>query len=248
MNILYRPLLFLAACLSAELVTDVEETAGIVIYFVTLFLIIIHSSIPKKAADQRFLLTLGLIPLMRITNLAIPLGEISEIYWYIIIAVPMLAGILAVMRVLDLNPSDVGLTRANVPYWQIFLLATAGLGFGVIDYFILEPDSLITSLTFGEILVPALILLVTTGIVEELVFRGVMQHTAQAMWQWGWIYIAILYAVLQLGHGSALHCLFALVVMLLFGWIVKKTGSIVGVSLSHGMVNIGLYLVWPHVF
>jgi len=35
------------------------------------------------------------------------------------------------------------------------------------------------------------------------------------------------------------------VVALFFGYSVHKTGSILGVTLSHGLTNIGLFLVFP---
>ncbi len=249
MKTVHLCLIYLMAFAGAEAVIFyVDEVGGTILYFVILLALIINSSLGTKAPVQTLLMALGLVPLIRIVSLAVPVGEISEIYWYLIIAVIVFAGILTVMRMLDLTPADVGLTRGDVPYWQIVVLAVAGVGFGLIDYFILEPDSLITSLTFEKILIPAVILLVSTGFMEELAFRGVLQHMAQSVGSWGWIYVAAVYTALQLGHGSTLHCAFAFVVALFFGWVVKKTGAIVGASLSHGIANIGLYLIWPHVF
>ena len=40
---------------------------------------------------------------------------------------------------------------------------------------------------------------------------------------------------------------FVLMAGLFFGWVVKRTGSLLGVSLAHGIANIGLYLVFPFV-
>jgi membrane protease YdiL (CAAX protease family) len=116
-----------------------------------------------------------------------------------------------------------------------------------VEYLILRPEPLILALRWQEVIVPALILLVATGFVEELAFRGVMQRSAQALGSWGWIYIAVVFSVLQIGHLSALHWLFVLAVALLFGWIVKRTGSILGVSLSHGLINVCLFLIFPFV-
>jgi membrane protease YdiL (CAAX protease family) len=64
----------------------------------------------------------------------------------------------------------------------------------------------------------------------------------------GWIFVALVYAVVQLQWGSPLHGLFALGASLFYGLMVKATGSIAGVCISHGLLNIGLYLVFPHVF
>jgi len=123
----------------------------------------------------------------------------------------------------------------------------AGIAFGLVEYLILKPDPLIAALRWQDVIVPALILVVATGFVEELAFRGVMQRSAQVLGSWGWICIAVVFSLLQIGHLSALHWLFVLLVALFFGWIVKRTGSILGVSLSHGLINVCLFLIFPFV-
>ncbi len=210
-----------------------------------LFGLIVHSTVLEKEPINRLLLALGLIPFMRIVSLTVPVGEIAEIYWYLIVAVPIMVSTYMIIRRFDLRWEDIGFTLKFLPIQAV--VALMGLYLGALDYAILEPESLIDELTFQEALLPALILLIATGLVEELVFRGVLQRTAQSIASWGWIYIAALYAVLQIGHGSVEHCLFILGVALFYGWIVYRTGSIVGVSLSHGLLNVSLYLISPHI-
>lgn len=237
---------YLAAFSGAEVITRyADEWLAMVFHFSLLFILLFHSAIAGEARWSQFLLTLGLVPLIRITSLAVPVGEITTIYWYIIIAAPVFVGSITVMRALDFNFKDIGF---NGRLWFIQLLvAAAGIGLGAVDYLILEPDSLISSLTFQKAILPAIILIVSTGFVEELVFRGIMQRAAQNLWKGWWIYVAAVYTVLQIGHEPALHIFFTFGVMGVFGLIVKRTGSIVGVSLSHGLLNVGMYLIFPHV-
>lgn len=235
------------ALAGAELITVlVNPEGGIIFHFVLLFSLILSSALVGRHPSHRLYLALALVPLIRILSLSTPLAEFSEIYWYLIISVPLLAGILIVIRILDLHPREVGLTGGTMRFQG--LIALTGVGFGFIDYLILKPESLIPALTWQEIIVPALILLVATGFVEELAFRGVMQRSSvPALGSWGWAYIAVLFSVLQIGHRSAIHWVFVLSVALFFGWMVKRTGSILGVSLSHGLTNVGLYLIFPFV-
>jgi membrane protease YdiL (CAAX protease family) len=150
------------------------------------------------------------------------------------------------IRVLDLHPPDIGLTSRQMAFQG--LVALTGIGFGLTEYYILRPEPLISSMTPGEMIVPCVILLVATGFVEELVFRGVMQRCSiGALGPWGWVYVALVYSMLQIGYESATQWLLALAVGLFFGWVVKKTGSLLGVALAHGVINIGLYLVIPFV-
>ena len=85
-----------------------------------------------------------------------------------------------------------------------------------------------------------------TGFVEELIFRGVLQRSAVAMWGWwGIIYVSLLFASVHMIHGSAIDIAFVFVIAVFFAWVVKRTGSLLGVTLSHGITNIVLYLVAP---
>ncbi|HXZ95403.1 MAG TPA: CPBP family intramembrane glutamic endopeptidase [Dehalococcoidia bacterium] len=265
-------LIYLGAITGAELVTTfVAPVWGIIFYFFILLALIVNSSIVKgqlseklllasndqtlvlnnirssaPQSDRRFLVALALVPLIRIVSLSMPLAEFSVTYWYIIIAIPVAVGIFIVARTLHLRPGEIGLTVGSI-YLQV-LLGVTGIAFGLVDYFILKPEPLIVALRWQEIMVPTLILLVATGFVEELAFRGVMQRASTKMLgNWGWVYIAVLYAVLQIGQRSALHFMLSLLIALLFGWTVKRTGSILGVSLCHGLINIGLYLIFPFV-
>ena len=77
-----------------------------------------------------------------------------------------------------------------------------------------------------------------------------LQRTAIAVlgsW-WGIIYISLLFAVLHMGFLSLIDLAFVFLVALFFGWVVKKTGSLFGVTLAHGITNILLYLVVPFFF
>jgi membrane protease YdiL (CAAX protease family) len=240
-------IIYVVAFAAAEYVTFyVKDFGGMIFYFAILLSLIINSAINRGEAQRKFWLTLGLVPLIRIVSLAMPVAEISEIFWYILIAIPVLAGVFVVARTIKYSVDDIGL-NGNRPLFQT-LVAASGIVLAIIDYYILKPEALNNQLTLQSTLFPAVILMVATGFTEELAFRGVMQRAAEALSSRGWIYIATVYAVLQIGQGSILHCIFAFGVGLFYGWIVKKTGSILGVACSHGLLNIGLYLILPHLF
>jgi uncharacterized protein len=240
-------IIYLIAFAATELITYYfEGYAGIICYFAILLSLIFNSAVDKNEAQRKLWLSLGLVPLIRIVSLAIPLPEISVIFWYLIIAVPVLAGIYTVSRASRYDINDIGL-NGNKPLVQI-LVAISGLALGLADYWILKPEALNSHLTFQATLVPALILIIASGLAEELAFRGVMQRAAVTLNSRGWIYIALMYAVLQIGQGSILHGVFIFGVGLYYGWIVKKTGSVLGAAFSHGLLNIALYLILPHLF
>ena len=88
-----------------------------------------------------------------------------------------------------------------------------------------------------------------SGFVEEFVFRGVLQRTSiRALGGWGLSYTAVIFAVLHIIHLSVIDLVFVFVVALFFGWVVNKTGTLLGVTLAHGITNIIIYLIAPFFF
>jgi hypothetical protein len=172
--------------------------------------------------------------------------EISRIYWNVLTSIPVVCGTIAVARALKYGAADIGIVF-HKPLFQ-WAVAAFGLFLGTVAYVMFRPEPLNTDLSLQSTLLPALILMSTTGLAEELVFRGVIQRAANFLGFWACVYPAAIYAVLQIGAGSAVTAGFVLAVGVAFGMVVRRTKSIVGVSLGHGLLNVMLYLVIPHLF
>jgi len=249
------PVLYLLGIAVAELVTVlISPIAGIAFHFVLLSLLVLHSSLAGPPhwfphPMYKFYFALSLAPLVRILSLFMPLIDIPRIYWYATIAVPLMAAAFLAIRRLGFSLGEVGFTRSEIPL-QLLTGVSTGFIFGLMGYYILKtPEPLVSSLGVNQTLLPAIILLVATGFAEEITFRGVIQRCAtEAVGRRGWIYVAFLFAILQIGYLSALHFLFALAVGLFYGYVVLKGDSILGVSLSHGIANITLCLIAPFLF
>jgi hypothetical protein len=73
-----------------------------------------------------------------------------------------------------------------------------------------------------------------------------LQKTAtQNLGRYGLFYVAALFSVLHFGYRSFIDVIFVFGVGIVFGLLVQRTGSIIGVSLAHGLTNIALYLIFP---
>ena len=143
--------------------------------------------------------------------------------------------------IMDLRAEDAGFSFGLFSVQLV--VALSGFMFGVAEYFILKPKPMIIELTWQKAYVPALIFLVCTGFVEELIFRGVLQRTAvEVLGWWGIVYVSLLFATLHVGFLSWVDVVFVFAVALFFGWVVKKTGSLFGVTLSHSIASMVLYL------
>jgi len=245
-------LLYLGAIAAAEIVTVLgNPIGGVALHIFLLLLLVLHSSLAGQDPSHKLYLALSLAPLIRILSLSMPLADIPRIYWYVIIAVPLMVGAFLVVRRLGFSLREVGFTRRGIPLQLVELLAGASAGFlfGLAGYYVLRiPEPLVSSLDVNQMLLLAIILVIA-GFAEEVTFRGVMQRCAmEALGRRGWIYVAFLFAILQIGYLSAFHLLFAVAIGLFLGWLVLRTGSIVGVILAHGIINITFYLIAPFWF
>lgn len=240
-------IIYLAAITGIEVLTNFYNlTGGVISHVILLAALIVHSSMVDEAPTRKLLLSLTLAPLTRIMSLSLPLAQFPQVYWYLIIYPSLFAAAWVAMRRLNFTAREIGFTIRRLPLQLV--VASSGFIFGVLEYFILTPEPLVTELTWGSVLLPAFALSAGTGIVEEFIFRGVIQRAAlEALGKWGLPYVAFLFAILHLIHNSILDIVLVFAIALFFGWIVKRTGSLLGVILSHSITNILLFLVIPFV-
>lgn len=241
-------ILYLAAITVAEVVTNlVSLLGGIICHISILVALIVHSSLTTDSPNHKLLLALCLAPLTRILSLSMPLAQFPPIYWYIIIYPTLFLAGWVTMRCTNFTARQIGFTIRK-PYLQL-TVALSGVAFGVIEYLILRPEPLISELAWGAVLLSIFIMIVGTGFVEEFIFRGVAQRASiEILGRWGIPYIAFIFAILHLIHQSPIDIVFVFAVALFFGWVVNKTGSLLGVTLSHGITNVVLYVIIPLLY
>jgi membrane protease YdiL (CAAX protease family) len=231
----------------AEAITTLAEPLlGMVLHGLVLVMLLLHGSMTHRGVLRRFLILLSISPLIRIVSLSLPLQKIGLplIYWYMVIGVLLFLAAFIASRVTDLRGSRISWTWGVWP--QQLGIGLIGFGLGYVEFMILKPGPLAAYVTWVDVVTAALILMIFTGVLEEYIFRGLMQSaTMQMMGRFGLVYVALLFAVLHLGYHSFIDVLFVLLVGLLFGWLVWKTQSILGVSLAHGIANISLYVMFP---
>ena len=240
-------LYFIAIVVAESLTIFIYPLAGIFSYSLILITFIIQSVFIQTPTQRNLVLALSLVPLVRILSLAMPLGQLSLVYRFPLIYAPLLAATMAVMWATGLRPAAIGL---NLRYWQYQVAGgiISGIGIGITEYLIIGTSPLINTFSLQEIWLPALVLIVTTGLTEEIMFRGVLQKLSEAaMGRQGIIYVSLIFAVLHLGFFSWGDVVFVFCVALFFAAIVKRTGSLLGAILSHGTANTVSFLVAPFI-
>lgn len=230
---------------AAELLISLTDARwGLALHIGILTALLVQASLVTQDSYQKLFLALTLAPIVRILSLSMPLEDMDLVYWYAIVGAPLMVGAFVVARTLGLSWRDMGLRLGSLRVQA--LVGSTGVLFGVAEYFILRPEPLIDEFSWSAFWIPALILLVGTGFNEEFVFRGVMQSaSSEALGKRALLYVTVVFAVLHFGYKSVIDVAFVFAVGLMFAYVVARTRSLLGVTLSHGITNIALYLVVP---
>lgn len=238
---------YLSLITLAEILTSIIHTMalGLVFHGSVLLMLVVQSAVVVSRREQRLFLTLAFAPLIRMVSLSIPLQNLPQVYWYMLIGIPLFIAAFLMMRYADFSLQEVGLTLKRWP--SQLLIGLLGIGLGYLEYLILRPQPLVSELTLTALWLPALILLIFTGLLEEYIFRGLMQRAFIPLFGTvaGVLYVSLIFSVLHFGYKSALDAIFVFWAAVIFSAITLYTGSILGVTLAHGLTNITLFLVFP---
>jgi membrane protease YdiL (CAAX protease family)/LysM repeat protein len=244
------PLAYLVALVLAEVLTAfLLPAGGMILYGLILAALLVHSSRAVSGQERSFLVILALVPLTRLVALTLPPGYIDPIYWYLLIGVLLSIAVVICARLAGYSRPEIGLRISAGELPLQLLIGLSGLGIGLVEYLILRPEPYLQSFNWSRFLLAALILLVFSGLLGEVIFRGLLQTASlQLLGRWGILYSALVFALLGLGYRSLLNFGFVFLVALGFGVIAASTRSLVGVSFAHGLASMGLFLVFPLLF
>ncbi len=244
----WLPLVVLVAITLAELLLTVSDPrVGLLLHVVVLILLLHSVQRASSRIDRRLYTGLLLVPLIRVLSLGLPLAEWPRAFWYVAVSVPLFIAMALIIWLESWRREELGHTLGNLP--RQMAIGLTGLGLGWIEYQILAPAPLSTDLSWQASWLPALMLLISTGYLEELLFRGLLQSAAiPVMGYWrALLFVAALFAAMHIGYASLPDVLFVFLVGLAFGVVVARTRSLVGVTLAHGLTNITLFILWPHL-
>ena len=232
----------------AELVTTYNSMeAGLIIHVSVLVMLLIHGALEMERSYNfsYLLLSMMAVPMIRIVGLTIPIMHTPALYWFPIISIPLFAATFTIARIQKISRRNLGLTFGNIPV-QLGI-ALSGLFLGFIEYQILQPKPLISVFSIESVLVAGFILLISTGLAEELLFRGIIQKNAENVFGnlFGLLYSSLLFTFMHIGWNSVYDWIFVFCVAMFYGYVFQRTRSLFGVTLSHGISNSVLFLIMP---
>src|SRR5437868_5204765 len=133
---------YVAAIAGAEfVVARVGVVPGLICHALILLALLEHYAWQHLAPYRRALPVLALAPLLRILSLAMPIGAVPRLYWYVLVGLPLLAGVMFAGLLLGVSWAGLGLGRCR---WrpQLFI-ALSGPPLSLAAYLLLHPRPLI---------------------------------------------------------------------------------------------------------
>lgn len=241
---------YLALITVAEILTTyVSVVVGSGLHIVILVMLILHSaSFASGSPISQMLIATMIIPLIRLMSLTMPVILFETFYWYFIISIPLFISAYIVRRLLNLSLRRISFNFSR-PGLQLVVVAF-GIALGVAEFAILRPRPLLTEYTLLTVALASLSLLIGTGLMEELVFRGILQQASEsALGKWGSILFgSLLFMSMHIGWQSLLDLAFVFTAGFFWGYVFYKTRSILGITLSHTLTNLMLFIVLPYLF
>ena len=243
----YRILYLLVACIyligliEAQLATVlIGPVTGFLFFAGLLLLLILHAAREADSQLTGLLVGIACVVVIRIASFSVPPESFPPTLWLFLMSACLLSGVVLLQRTINLSAWDIGLTFKR-PLIQIGV-ALSGVLIGVIQFVILDTGQVVTTASLTELSVAGFVVLVSQSFLDELLFRGILQHSSSlVVGSWSGFYVALLYTTLHIGYGSPLNLAFILTVALYFGLVRGLTGSIVGIIVAHVLANTALF-------
>ncbi len=209
---------------------------------------LLQNLIDRKTTLSSMLLALTLIPLIRILSLVMPLSFFPRIYWFLVIGIGVYLAFFFLLYQQKIRLKDCGLRLPTIRHLPLEIgIMMLGIPFGYLEYYFLQPPAFVEAYTLEHIIIAIIILFFATGLMEEVIFRGLLQKKSTeilGVWQ-GMFFVSILFAVLHTGNLSFLDVALVFCIGGLYSVIVQKTKTIIGVTVSHTIVNVFLFIILP---
>ena len=201
----------------------------------------------KDLKILRIYQALMLLPLLRLINLSMPVFFETTLYAFVFIYSPLAIPLAVIVMHQRNSLEEIGITTKNfLSYVALSLPLSFLLGLG--EYLTIRTGYLIPDLSFESLLKLTIIMVFFVGLVEELIFRSILQtRLEQALSvKEALLITSILFGLMHSGYGTFHEILYTGFVGLLMGFAFYKTRSLPFVVLLHGLINVFLFGILPH--
>jgi membrane protease YdiL (CAAX protease family) len=241
--------LYTVAIAAGELSLPVVGVVPVAQVDAALMVVLVAHAAMLDGPRRRLLAALGLVALLRTLSAAAAVPGLPAWGSYAVVGLPLLAGLLLARARLRTGPRLLSVDRSSPTTRGLnFLMVAMGFPASLIGYAALRPTALLADPDLGTTLLAAAALVGGAAAVEELLFRGILQAAAIDTFggtRRGVAYAAGMCTLLYLGVGSVAYLALMLVLALVWGFSVARGASLWSTTASHGLLLIGMGLIWP---
>ena len=227
-----------AIVVAEAVVAFVDPVAGAVVHAVLLLALLLR----WVTAGDLALLVLALVPLGRVTSLALTPDDAGP-GAYALTGLPLLVAVVWTARGLAADRK----LRWGWPAWHAIAVALCGIPLGLlVDAVLHLPGVAGGTVAVTAVVVTAVVVFVFAGVLEELLFRGLVQRVLTGPFGvWGVVLADLLFAAAYLPTRNAGLVAVMAVAGLGAGFYVRRTGGLAAVAIAHGLLAAGALAVWP---
>jgi membrane protease YdiL (CAAX protease family) len=242
---------YLGAAVLGEIALPFAPTATALIDVAVLVTSLTHfgwaqrSPIALGDPSIRVLPAVALVPLLRLLSLTLPVPDIDPIFWVAASAGPLLLAVLASARLAHMDVAEMSLTRVardRVSALIVIGSLPAGIGLGMA-----APSPIVwgQQAPIAASFVAA-ILVAGAAIPEELIFRGVLQPLlTDLMGRAAPALAALVFAATYIGTESPVFVLVMAGIGLVYGWNVRRSGSLWPAIAAHAVLILSQVFLVP---
>jgi len=222
---------------------------AIMVHTLLLITLVMCIALIKDRDIQQTYQILMLLPILRLVNLATPVFFEDTLYSLAFIYAPMAIPVAIIAMYQEFTLEKMGLALRKL--WLFLPLAFsmgAVLGYG--EYTILQVsvrDALIPDLSLASLLSLAVVMIFFVGLIEELIFRGLLQTRLVTFLGpvAGILAASLLFGLMHAGYGSLIEIFYATFVGVFIGQLYYRTGNLTLMVLIHGFMNIFVFGIFP---
>ena len=241
---------YVAAFVAVELLGLVDPLITALGHTILVAMLVNHYILAERDQRQPFLLALAVACLYRLLAFT-PLPTIDFTNHLVLVGAPMLLATVLALRLLQ-GPGVRAVGEAVRPkmlHWQL-LVAVSGIPLSFAAYELLKPGFVVTfsdpARHPGAVVGVVIALAVFSGLGEELLFRVLLHGEARTSFGPAALYVSsAVFGAAYVGTRSLPFVLFVVAIGAFFGWCYERTGSILGSAVAHGLISIGVFVVWP---
>ncbi|KKG77919.1 CAAX protease [Methanosarcina mazei] len=232
----------------AELLFFSDRTAAAACVHIGILIALSLSNIfTEDPKIHNLYMSLMLLPLLRLVNLSVPIFLDTTLYTFIFTYAPLAVAAEIVIIYQQISFEEIGITTKNLP---IYMVLSVPLGFllGLGEFMTIKVGSLIPDVTFGNFLELFSIMVLFVSLVEELIFRSILQTRFEKLLdaRWALVVTSFLFGLMHSGYGTFYEIFYTSFAGFVIGFAFYRTRSLPFVVLLHGFANVFLFGVLPH--